>query len=103
MFATTLVGSRVDPTVEMTPTVAGTLLYIGDKAGYRDELSFARREGAARLAHAQRTRCLDGAASLVFHVAYPGCEAYVTDPVEVHRLTRGHADASVEVLPVRAA
>jgi hypothetical protein len=95
MFATS-----VDPGVEMTPTVADTLLYIGEQAGYRNELSFARREGAAKLTTARRTRCLDGAASLVFHVAYPGCEAYVTDPIEVYQLTRGHADASVQILPV---
>ncbi|MEQ8602292.1 MAG: hypothetical protein RIB45_03155 [Marivibrio sp.] len=98
MFATT-----IDPGVEMTPTVAGTLLYIGEEGGYRDELSFARREGAAKLPRAKRSRTLDWAARLVFHVVYPGCDAYVTDPVDVHKLTREHDDAQVEILPVRAA
>ncbi|MCR9220016.1 MAG: hypothetical protein NXI21_07290 [Alphaproteobacteria bacterium] len=76
-------------------------LWMGPHGGYADEVTFARHEGAARLAAAIKTRTLDWAARLVYHVVYPGCDAYVTDPVDVYRLTRDHAEASVEVMPVR--
>jgi hypothetical protein len=78
----------------------GTIL-IGPHAGYRDEVTFARHEGAARLMAATRARTLDWAARLVYRVAYPDHEEFVTDPVEVYRLTRDHDDATVEVMPVR--
>lgn len=75
-------------------------LLIGPHAAYGDEVTFARHETARRLASAMHTRTLDWAARLVYRVAYPGTETFVTDPVDVYRLTREHRDASVEVLPV---
>lgn len=80
-------------------TTMNTLL-IGSHGAYGDEVTFARHESARRLAGALRTRTLDWAARLVYRVAYPGHETYVTDPVDVYRITREHRDASVEIVPV---
>ena len=81
--------------------MTNSLILVGPRGGYRDEVTFARHEGAQHLPSALKARTLDWAARLLYRVRYPGHEEFTTDPVDVYRMTKAHKDASVEVMRVR--
>ena len=77
-----------------------TLLYVGEKHAYRDEVSIARAESAQVAVAAPRAQTLDWAAKLLFRVTWDGGQIYTTDSIEVTKLVDQHPNCDVKVISV---
>ena len=74
-------------------------LYVFNDHAYARPKAFERAEKLA-VCFARKVGTLEHDAALVYRVEFDGQEIFATDPVEVARVTRGHADAIVTVISV---
>ncbi len=77
-----------------------TMLYVGTKHAYRDEVSAARAESARVAVNGPRADSLDFNPVLLFRVTWDGAERYTTDDIEVRHLVAQHPDCDVKVISV---
>lgn len=77
-----------------------TILYVGKKHAYRDEISMARAESARVAVQAPRAETLDRDPKLVFRVTTEDKAYYTTDNIEVLRMVGENPACRVKVLSV---
>ena len=75
-------------------------LYVWNDRAYDGELALARDAHVLDSDIAEKAVTLEQHPKLVFRVTHDDHAEFVTDPVDVYRLTKGHPEYQVYIIPV---